>query len=586
MSRPNPLKELSADEAGVVEGGIARLSKAQFISRLWLKDARLWSPDRMRQKLVKNSLGWLSAPESMAAGLGVIRGFVSEVCQDDFRQAVVLGMGGSSLSCEVFRSCFATGKDSLKLDILDSTHPEAIAALEARLDLKKTLFIVSSKSGSTIEPNCLMEYFFEKVSRSNPRAGRQFTAITDPKTSLETLARRRSFRKIFTNPADVGGRYSALTYFGLVPAALMGIDVGLLLNRAREAARTFSPSRATSDNLALRLGAALGAHALNGQNKLTLSLSPEIEPLGLWIEQLVAESTGKEGKGIIPIGGEPLRKIASYGQDRLFVRLALAQAHDPQTQDRLFELERAGHPVISLRLRDLYDLGAQFFLWELATAAAGFLLGVNPFDQPDVQASKGRTQKILLSLKRGALPPQVPALYAGGLPASCDRKLSEALKKSHAQKSPHIPLREVLAAHLLRIKVGDYCAILAYADPGKTKVALDSIQKQLEDITRAPVLIQYGPRYLHSTGQLYKGGGADGLYLLLAESKAPALAIPGQPFGFGELCRAQAYGDFETLEACGRRILSLELGPPGSEPWKAISNALSEITGEKKPCPL
>ncbi len=573
-------------EGGVVEGGLELLIKARFPSRLWAKDPSLWKKERTHQRLIRNSLGWLDLPETMAASLGPVRGLVSEVLREGFDRVVVLGMGGSSLACEVFRSCFPQAKGHPFLEVLDSTCPSALRALEARLDLKRALFVVSSKSGSTLEPNCFFEYFFGRVSRlSGDRAGRQFVAITDPGTSLEDLARGHGFRRIFTNPPDVGGRYSALSLFGLVPAALMGVDVELLLSRARQASRSLSPEAAVPETEALRLGSALASHARRGQDKLTLSLSPALEAFGLWVEQLVAESTGKEGRGIVPIHGEPLEAPQRYGKDRLFAHISLPDSPDREAAERLLELERAGHPVLSLRMRDPYDLGAQFFTWEAATAAAGFLLGINPFDQPDVQASKDKTKKILDSLRKGSLPNEdPPALRAGGLPAFCDGELLAALRPmASSERIPQLPLAAVLEEHLGRLKSGDYLAVLAFLEPTTdNRLSLDSLQDRLRELTTAAVAVQLGPRYLHSTGQLFKGGAGNGLFLLLTQA-ARDLPIPGRPYGFAGLYAAQAQGDFEALLASRRRILRLELGAPESGSLGALANALRELRHAPEP---
>ena len=563
-------REIVEAEAGVVDGGLSKLERALFSSRMWAKDAALWKKEDDHQKIIKNALGWLTAPDAMAVGLGAVRSFVSEVRAEGFTDAVVLGMGGSSLCCEVFARCFPTQKGYLRLHVLDTTNPGAVKALTERLALQKTLFIVASKSGSTIEPNCLMEHFWSVVNKATgDKAARQFLAITDPGTSMEKLARSRGFRKIFTNPADVGGRFSALTLFGLVPAALMGVDVETLLTRARAAARECAASVPTGKNPGLRLGAALGSHADRGQDKLTLWISPAFETFALWVEQLIAESTGKEGKGIVPVAFEPLRKAEAYGKDRLFVAVELATQPAPK---ELGALEQAGHPVYTLHLKDAYDLGAQFFIWEVATAAAGFLLGVDPFDQPNVQSAKDMTKALLGSLEGGKLPAEKAPVNAGGLAAFADPELVAALGSRGA--GAQLPLSEVLAAHLSRVKDGDYIGVLAYTEPtDDNRRALDSLTQSLRALSKAPVVLEHGPRYLHSTGQLYKGGAANGVFLELVEEDAAQLPVPGQPFTFGTLFRAQARGDFSATLAAKRRALRLELGPSGNRPLQAVANA-------------
>jgi transaldolase/glucose-6-phosphate isomerase len=559
---------------GEVAAGLKELEDARFCQRLWSKDPALWKTEPAHQRIIRNSLGWLSLPDAMAAGLGPVRSFAAEIHAEGFTHAVVLGMGGSSLTCEVFRRVFQTPGYPV-LEVLDSTNPAAIAALEARLNLERTLFLVSSKSGGTVEPNCLMDYFFDKVSRKAGRkAGRQFVAITDPGTAMEKAAVSRGFRKVFLNPSDVGGRFSALSLFGLVPAAVMGLDVARLLNSARAMAQACA--REAVDNPGLRLGAALGLRARTGRGKLTLSLSPALEPFGLWIEQLVAESTGKEGRGILPVHGEPPGAPASYAADRVFARIALKEQPERDSEQRLAALERSGHPVLRFSLADRYELGGQFFLWETATAAAGFLLGVDPFDQPDVQSAKDQTKRLLGGLDGGGLPKETADLRAGGLAAFADPDLLSSLA---ANRGLDLPLSRVLAAHLARLKPGDYVAVLAYVHPEEnSRLQLEALQRHLRRLSTAAVTVQYGPRYLHSTGQLYKGGAANGVFLELVQPDAASLPIPGHGFSFGTLHRAQARGDFAAMLEAKRRILRLELGTAVEESLRAVVNAAEELT--------
>ncbi|MBI5239716.1 MAG: bifunctional transaldolase/phosoglucose isomerase [Elusimicrobia bacterium] len=568
-------KEAVLAARGEAAADLKEFKRSRFVERLWKKDAALWKKEAAHQKIIRNSLGWLSLPEAMAAGLGPVRSFAAEIRQEGFRHAVVLGMGGSSLTCEVLRRVFDPAPGCPALEVLDSTNPAAITALEARLDLGRTLFFVSSKSGSTVEPNCLMDYFFEKaVRRAGDKAGRQFVAITDPNTAMEKAAHSRGFRKVFLNPADVGGRFSALSLFGLVPAAVMGLDVVKLLGSARAMAAACAAPGA--ENPGLALGAALGLRAREGRDKLTLSLSPALESFGLWIEQLVAESTGKEGRGILPVHGEPLAAPEAYGPDRLFVRTSLRGQPEPEAEARLAALERTGHPVLRHVLADRYELGAQFFLWEVATAAAGWLLDVNPFDQPDVQSAKDQTKKLLGGLEGGALPKETADLRAGGLAAFADPGL---LSDLGADRGLDMPLRRVLAAHFSRLRPGDYAAVLAYVHPEEgCRLQLEALQRQLRRSTPAAVTVQYGPRYLHSTGQLYKGGPDQGVFLELVQPDAAVLPVPGQGFSFGTLHRAQARGDFAALLANGRRALRLDLGVPVEESLRAVVNAASELS--------
>ncbi len=548
------------------ESAVSELRSADFTARLRAKDPSLWKKEKAHQDIIRNSLGWLTVPDAMAAGLGQIRSLVTDVLKEDFREIVVLGMGGSSLACEVFGSCFTSRKGYPRLSILDSTNPGQVAALAYRLDLKKTLFIASSKSGSTMETNCQLSFFHGKLSRSlGAKTGRHFIAITDPGTSLEKLGRRLGFRKVLLNPTDIGGRYSALSFFGLAPAAIMGVDLETLLNRARAAMRNLEP--------AVSLGAAMGGWAREGRDKLTLSLSPEIAPFGCWIEQLVAESTGKEGRGILPVL-EPLDPGLRYGEDRAFVRLSLkGGTPEPEVEARLKELEKS-HPVRRIELADIYDLGAQFFLWEAATAAAGFILGVNPFDQPNVQEAKDQTGKLLTLVKKGALPRETASFHSGKLAAFADKDLLSRLK---ASRGIHIPLKDTLSAHLSRLGPGDYFSILAYLDDSdENRRLLETLRRRIRERTACPVTVGLGPRYLHSTGQFYKGGG-DGVFLILTEPEAARIPVPGRRFSFGTLHKAQARGDFEAL-AAKRRILRLDLGPT-DESLRALVNAVDKLPG-------
>jgi len=575
MGKLTAKRALLEAEFAAVDAGLAELEAARFSERLWTKDPSIWKEDKEHQKLIRHALGWLDAPVISGAGLGPARAFAEEAANAGFRQAVVLGMGGSSLCVSVLSASFGHAAGRLELLTLDSTHPDAVVALAGRLDLDKTLFIVASKSGGTVEPNAFFDYFWDLCARRpGAKPGRQFVAITDSGTSLDKMSRERGFRKTFLNAPDVGGRYSALTLFGLVPAALAGIDAGELLSRARRAAGAFSPQTPTRANPALRLGAFIGRHARDGRDKLTLVLPPSLETFGLWIEQLVAESTGKEGRGVLPVTGEPLGAPAAYHRDRAFVRLTLKGRAEPAVDAALAALEQAGHPVMRLELNDALDLGAQFLLWEVATAAAGFLLKVNPFDQPDVQTAKDKAKEILNGLKDGA--PEKASLRAGGLAAFADAGLVSSLAASAGQDRP---LREVLGAHFSRVKPGDYVSVLAFlAENDESRRLIDEVRKRVRARTTAPVTVSWGPRYLHSTGQFHKGGSAKGVFLVLGDSEKTTVAVPGKPFSFGELCRAQAKGDAAAMLSAGRRLLRIEFGGSSNEGLRALANALSDTT--------
>jgi hypothetical protein len=433
--------------------------------------------------------------------------------------------------------------------------------VENALDPTKTLFLVASKSGATVEVLSLFAYFMERVKAvRGVAAGENFVAITDEGTPLQELARRRRFRRVFTNPSDIGGRYSALSYFGLAPAALIGVDVAKLLDRALTMAEASASCVAPSESPGLWLGAALGELALAGRDKLTLAVSPEVASFGAWVEQLIAESTGKEGKGILPVDGETLSGPSAYGDDRLFVHLRLDG--DSSLDDAVGKLAAAGRPVVTLHLRDAYDLGGEFFRWEFATAAAGAILSINPFDEPNVAESKENTQRLLEAYRSQGAPPQAgrPALQENGV----------ALFAPEAGG-----LTEALTSFLRQVRPGDYIALAAYLTrTPATEAALQSMRLAIRDGTRAAVTLGYGPCYLHSTGQLHKGGGDNGLFILLTADDREDMDVPGQPYTFGGLKRAQALGDMEALQRRGRRVVRLHLSSDVQAGLDSVAQAL------------
>ena len=463
-------------------------------------------------------LGWLTVADAMATEAGALAAFADEV-RAQFSRVVLCGMGGSSLAPEVLHRTFGAAPGYPSLTVLDTTDPRAVAAAARDRDLPQTLFIISSKSGTTIEPDCLFRHFW---SRTGGR-GSQFVAITDPETPLAALASERGFRRHFLNPPDIGGRYSVLSYFGLVPAALLGVDVARLLERARAMAQACGPGVTAEANPAARLGVALGGAALDGRDKVTFVLSAGVASFGLWVEQLIAESTGKQGKGIVPVVDEPLGAPAAYGRDRLFVSMALA-GEDPVTEARLALLADAGHPVVRLALADRYDLGGAFFQWEFATAVACAMLGVNAFDQPNVAESKTNTSAVL------------------------ERKARSSPAASRAD----------LDRFLGGIKPGDYLALMAYLPPTpQYDRRLERVRLRLRDRLAVATTVGYGPRFLHSTGQLHKGGPPVGHFLQITERPAQDIAIPGKPFTFGQLEAAQAQGDLLALRKLGRPAVRL-----------------------------
>ena len=534
-------------EAAVNER-LAALAAADFSERLWAADPTLWkADDDAHQRIVADALGWLSVFEGVRDEVHGLTGFVSELRAEGYRSAVLLGMGGSSLAPEVMHAILGTRPGCLDLHVLDSTDPAAVAAVEAAVDLESTLFVVASKSGGTTETACYHAYFYERLrEHCGDHAGQHFVAITDEGTSLEEQALEQGFRAIFLNPADIGGRYSALSFFGIVPAALIGVDLERLLDGARAMAVACGPDVPAAQNPALRLGAAMGELALRGRDKLTLVFEPPLAPLGAWVEQLVAESTGKEGTGILPVDLEELGPAGAYANDRVFSALRLAGAADAGTAGALEALRDAGHPVLGHEIADVRDLGGEFLRWEIAVAAAGHVLGIDAFDQPNVQESKDITKGLLGEYaETGALPAE-PAAHDGRrvvYPVG-DEDLPAALREFFAQATD-----------------GDYVALQAYVAPGKAFWdQLQAVRLHLRDGLRVATTLGYGPRYLHSTGQLHKGGPNKGLFLQLLGHDPHDVAIPGQPYSFGVLKRAQARGDLTALRAHGCRAMRVCLG--------------------------
>jgi transaldolase/glucose-6-phosphate isomerase len=541
--------------ATAVEKALQRAEQEQWMRRIWRKDATLWKAEEEHQKIIRNALGWVTVLDQMIEQAPELAAFSERVRRDGFTHVLLLGMGGSSLCPEVFRRTFGQQAGFPQLHVLDSTDPTTIRRLERSIDLAHTLFIVASKSGSTIEPLMFYKYFFHRVREIKlERAGENFIAITDPGTLMENMAKGDGFRRIFLNPPDIGGRYSALSFFGLVPAALQGLDLKTLLDRADTAMQACAACVPAGENPAARLGAILGTLAEAGRDKLTLSTSPELASLGLWIEQLIAESTGKEGKGIVPIAGEALGAPEVYGNDRLFIHISIG-APDADTDSKLRALEEAGHPVVRRMLKDALDLGEEFYLWEMATAVAGAILGINPFDQPNVQESKENTRRLLEEYKqKGALAEQPLVAEAGQLKAFCD---PEAL----AQLGAGLSLESFIAAHLKRVQAGDYIALLAYLEERpEHEELLQAIRTHLRDALRVATTTGYGPRFLHSTGQLHKGGSGNGVFIQITADEAEDIPLPGEAFTFGVLKQAQALGDFQSLASRHRRAIRIHLG--------------------------
>ena len=543
------------DHASAVTDAIKRAEQEQWVRKIWRKDAALWQSDEQHQKIIKNALGWVTVPDLLVDNVDELAAFSARVRNDGFKHVMLLGMGGSSLCPEVFRRTFGKQPGFPELHVLDSTDPATVAAFEARVELEKTLFVVASKSGSTIEPLMFYKYFISRMRElKGDKAGENFVAITDPGTLMENMAQGDGFRRIFLNPADIGGRYSALSFFGMVPAALQGFDCKTMIERAERAMHACAPPVPAADNPAVRLGAALGVLALAGRDKLTLTTDAQIASLGLWVEQLVAESTGKDSKGIVPIAGEPLAGPELYGNDRVFVHLSVGSA-DAATESKLAALAAAGHPVIRRVLNDALDLGEEFYVWEMATAIAGVLLGINPFDQPNVQEAKDNTKALLEEFKQNAkLSEQPLAAVGAGLKVYAAAATIEALGAGHSAE-------EFIAAHLKRVHAGDYVALLAYVqETAAHEAALQSLRIQLRNALHVAATTGYGPRFLHSTGQLHKGGGDNGVFIQLTADNQSDVPLPGELFSFGVLKQAQALGDFQALAARNRRAIRVDLG--------------------------
>jgi len=522
------------------------------IRKLWQRDKSLWTgADEDRW------LGWLDSATD--AEIASYAAFARDIKRDGFRDAVLLGMGGSSLGPEVLARTFGQNGGWPRLRVLDSTVPAQIAALEADLDLAKTLFIVSSKSGSTTEPNVLADYFFQRVADAvgSDKAGSHFVAITDPGSSLQKRAVQQKFRQVFYGVPSIGGRYSVLSPFGLVPAAIAGVDTGRLVQLTRMMMRSCGPDVPPAENPGVALGLALGAAAARGRDKVTIFASPSLSSFGAWAEQLFAESTGKQGKGLIPIDGEPLGRPEVYGDDRCFIELALENEGDDARDAKLKALAKAGHPVIRIAQKSLDHLGQEFFRFEIATAVAGAVIGINPFDQPDVEASKIKTRELTAAFeKSGALPGETPVCADNAFSLYTDRRNAETLRKAGADGN----VESWLKAHLDRVGPGDYFAILAYLErDDATKAPLQRSRTAVRDRRRVATCLEFGPRFLHSTGQAYKGGPDSGVFLQITSDDVKDLPIPGHRASFGVVKAAQARGDFDVLSERGRRALRIHL---------------------------
>jgi transaldolase/glucose-6-phosphate isomerase len=565
---PNPRTwALPPDLDAAVSATLREWTERGRIERLWSRDAGLWTGTDEA-----SWLGWLGIVDEQLARLDELRRVAEDARHAGFTHVLLLGMGGSSLCPEVLTMTFGRQAGWPELSVLDSTDPAQVRAAEARVDLARTLFVVSSKSGTTLEPNIFKQYFFERVQQTvgAGKAGERFIAITDPGSKLEKVARAEGFRHVMYGLPSIGGRYSALSDFGVVPAALMGLDVGRLLESARGMARACAAP--APDNPGAALGAVLGVLASRGRDKVTLVASPGIHDLGAWLEQLLAESTGKVGKGVIPVDRESPGPPEVYGRDRLFVYLRLASAPDTGQDRAVASVQAAGQPVVRIDVPGPYEIAAEFFRWEMATAVAGAILGINPFDQPDVEASKVATRKLTDQFEQtGQLPTETPILEADGIRLYADPRNAQELAAGERT------LGGVLRAHLARIRPGDYAAFLAYVEmTAGHEAALQAMRTRVRDRHRVATCLGFGPRFLHSTGQAYKGGPNSGVFLQITCDDPRDLPVPGQRYSFGVVKAAQARGDLEVLATRGRRALRVHLGTDVAAGLRALGEAVEQ----------
>ncbi len=532
------------------------VDKKQLGKRLFDKDPTLWKSDPLTIKEISQRLGWLSLPGNFKEHIENLISFSSKIKKESFTDAVLLGMGGSSLSSEVARATFGTAKGYLQLHVLDNTEPAAILGLENKINLDKTLFIVASKSGNTEETLSFFRYFYSQLERNkinNP--GNNFVAITDAGTPLVKMAGQYKFREVFINPSDLGGRYSVLSYFGLVPMALMGIDINAFLASAKQMEISCDAVPAAT-NPGISLGVVLGVCHRYGRDKVTFVLSSSISSFGYWVEQLLAESTGKEGHGLIPVNGEVPGSPQVYGTDRVFIHMFLTTDDNESDEKKLTALEEAGHPVVRIKIANKIALGGEYYRWEIATAIAGIVIGINAFDQPNVEESKKNTSEILVRwCKDGSFKTSIPLLKTGDISIYSGKK-TEHLAVNHTES-----VGAFVNGFTTLAGANDYIALLPYftMTDRRTKI-LNVWRKAMRSDFKTATTLLNGPRYLHSTGQLHKGGPDTGLYILLVHEETKALSIPGEKFGFDVLHQAQALGDFRSLDDKGRRVLRIDLG--------------------------
>ncbi|MBX0290350.1 hypothetical protein K3G63_07865 [Hymenobacter sp. HSC-4F20] len=536
-----------------VDAKLQDFNARNFTAGFWQKQADLWVQDEAAQQSLRSFMGWLRVAETMLPRVGEIEEFAREVQAAGFQHVVVMGMGGSTMTPIVFRQAFQQGADALPLSVLDTTNPGTVREIEESVPLAQTLFVVASKSGTTAEPLAFGDYFYARLKEiKGDKAGENFVAITDPGSKFVTQATEEGYRRIFLNFAEVGGRFSALSYFGLVPAALYGIDIKTLLERAIDMMRATGSEGDVQQNPGLELGVALGVLAQQGRDKLTLVVPDTISDFGLWLEQLVAESTGKEGKGIMPLAGDPLGSPEVYGQDRVFVYVGFENQPDEQNRQQVAALQAAGHPVVTILMHDALDLGAEFFRWEVATAIASAVLEINPFDQPNVQAAKTATDQLMkVVVEKGSLPEEsAPVLQENGLDYYANVSGGSAV--------------EVLRAFFGQSQPGNFLCIQAYLQESPAlNQELQEVRSLVQQHLHIATASGYGPRFLHSTGQYHKGGPDNGLFLQITTDHAQDLPLPGRPYTFGTFQNAQAAGDLKALQDYNRRTLRVHLGSAG-----------------------
>ena len=561
--------------AAAVKTTVADWQSGGKMQRLWQRDPSLWTGDDEAKWL-----GWLDITEEQISHPVELRNLAKEVWSAGFKDVLLLGMGGSSLCPEVLRMTFGKTAGYPDLHVLDSTDPAQVKEFENKIDIARSLFIVSSKSGSTLEPNIFKQYFFERAKRAvgADKAGSHFIAITDPGSKMQKVAEGDRFRHIFFGRSSIGGRYSALSNFGMVPAAVIGIDTKKFLDRTQEMVRACGPSAPIEENPGAVLGIILGAAAQSGRDKVTIITSPDISDLGAWLEQLLAESTGKVGKGIIPVDREQLAAPEVYGADRIFAYIHTEHATDVVVDAKVAALEKAGHPVVRISMADVYDLGAEFFRWEIATAVAGSIIGINAFNQPDVEASKIATRNLTSEYeKTGSLPAEKPVLEDGGIKLFTDEKNASALAKAAGGEKS---LAGYIKAHLNRISPGDYLAVLGYIQMNaEHEKSLQAIRHAVRNKKHIATCLGFGPRFLHSTGQAYKGGPNSGVFLQVTCDDALDLPVPQQKYTFGAVKAAQARGDFQVLIERGRRALRVHLGADVNAGLAMLGTAVQKALG-------